>query len=198
MLYGHAKTSSHRTDPMTPANPINLTHIDHVVIRVNDLDRAIAFYRDVLGCRLERGPGDSGPAQLRAGHSLIDLVDAAGRLGAQGGRPPDHGAPNLDHVCFEVESMEYGDGPRALASPRHSRPTMRTNALRCRGYGAIRLHRRSRRQHDRAERARPGLAFRRTRRSDSRAGTAGETAWLRAYASTGYPVVQAACGRRNS
>ena len=63
---------------MKQANPINITHIDHVVIRVNDLENMIAFYRDVLGCKLERGPGEGGLAQLRAGHSLIDLVDANG------------------------------------------------------------------------------------------------------------------------
>ena len=61
---------------MKQANPINITHIDHLVIRVNDLENMIAFYRDVLGCNLERGPGEAGLAQLRAGHSLIDLVDA--------------------------------------------------------------------------------------------------------------------------
>ncbi len=59
---------------MKQANPINITHIDHVVIRVNDLESMIAFYQDVLGCKLERGPGEGGLAQLRAGLSLIDLV----------------------------------------------------------------------------------------------------------------------------
>ena len=67
------------------ANPINITRIDHVVIRVRNLDAMIDFYCDVLGCRLERGPGEAGLAQLRAGESLIDLVDAAGSLGRQAG-----------------------------------------------------------------------------------------------------------------
>ncbi len=45
---------------MKQANPINITHIDHVVIRVNDLENMIAFYRDVLGCKLEaRSPRSS-------------------------------------------------------------------------------------------------------------------------------------------
>ncbi len=52
---------------MKPANPINISHIDHVVIRVNNLENMIAFYQDVLGCKLERGPGEGGLAQLRAG-----------------------------------------------------------------------------------------------------------------------------------
>lgn len=90
------------TPAMQPANPINVTRIDHVVLRVVDLDGMIAWYRDVLGCRLERGPGNIGLAQLRAGDSLIDLVDVDSRLGKLGGRHPDHGAPNVDHVCLLV------------------------------------------------------------------------------------------------
>lgn len=88
---------------MKRANPINIRVIDHVVIRARDLDTLVAFYRDVLGCRLERGPGDSGLAQLRAGLSLIDVVDAGGELGRQGGEPPDGRAPNMDHVCLQVD-----------------------------------------------------------------------------------------------
>ncbi len=87
---------------MQQANPINITHIDHLVIRVNDLDNMIAFYRDVLGCKLERGPGEGGLAQRRAGLSLLDLVDANGPLGRQGGDKPDHAAPNMDHFCLQI------------------------------------------------------------------------------------------------
>lgn len=91
---------------MKPANPINITHIDHVVLRVQNLDNMIAFYRDVLGCKLERGPGDSRLAQLRAGLSLIDLVDADGPIGKQGGAAADPTAPNMDHVCFQVDPWD--------------------------------------------------------------------------------------------
>ena len=91
---------------MKQASPINITHIDHVVIRVNDLESMIAFYQDVLGCKLERGPGEGGLAQLRAGLSLIDLVDANGPLGQQGGDRPDHAAPNMDHVCFQIDPWD--------------------------------------------------------------------------------------------
>lgn len=88
---------------MRKANPINIRMIDHVVLRVRDLETMVAFYCDVLGCRLERGPGEIGLAQLRAGASLIDLVDAQGSLGREAGGPPDHAAPNMDHVCLQVE-----------------------------------------------------------------------------------------------
>ena len=91
---------------MKKANPINITHIDHVVIRVNDLKNMIAFYQDVLGCKLERGAGEGRLAQLRAGNSLIDLVDANGPLGQAGGNRPAHAAPNMDHVCFQVQPWD--------------------------------------------------------------------------------------------
>ena len=91
---------------MKQANPINITHIDHVVIRVNDLENMVAFYRDVLGCKLERGPGDSRLAQLRAGLSLIDLVDAHGPIGRHGGDVSDHTAHNMDHICFQIDPWD--------------------------------------------------------------------------------------------
>lgn len=91
---------------MVPSNPVNVALIDHVVIRVRDLDRMVAFYEDVLGCRLERGPGDEGLAQLRAGQSLMDLVDADGPIGRAAGAPPDGRAPNMEHVCLQVSPWD--------------------------------------------------------------------------------------------
>jgi catechol 2,3-dioxygenase-like lactoylglutathione lyase family enzyme len=91
---------------MKPANPINITHIDHVVIRVNNLENMIAFYQDVLGCQLERGPGEAKLAQLRAGQSLIDLVDANGPFGRKGGAAPDQNAPNMDHLCLQLSAWD--------------------------------------------------------------------------------------------
>ena len=59
---------------MKQQNPINIRLIDHVVIRVKNLEQMINFYSDVLGCRLERQPGEGRLAQLRAGSSMIDLA----------------------------------------------------------------------------------------------------------------------------
>jgi catechol 2,3-dioxygenase-like lactoylglutathione lyase family enzyme len=91
---------------MGQPHPINIRSIDHVVIRVANLEAMVEFYCDVLGCRLERGPGEVKLAQLRAGNSLIDLVDADGTLGRQTGGVPDHKAPNLDHVCLQVQPWD--------------------------------------------------------------------------------------------
>jgi catechol 2,3-dioxygenase-like lactoylglutathione lyase family enzyme len=85
---------------------IHLREIDHVVLRVVDLDRMLAFYCDVLGCTLERRQEAIGLIQLRAGRSLLDLVPVDGKLGRAGGAAPGKEGRNLDHVCFRVEPFD--------------------------------------------------------------------------------------------
>lgn len=55
--------------------------IDHIDLRVANLEKIVKSCCDSLGCELERGPGEFRLAQLGAGQSLIDLVDAAGPIG---------------------------------------------------------------------------------------------------------------------
>ena len=88
------------------SKPIHLREIDHVVLRVVDLERMERFYCDVLGCTLEKRQEDLGLVQLRAGRSLVDLVPVDGRLGRQGGAPPGREGRNVDHVCFRVEPFD--------------------------------------------------------------------------------------------
>jgi len=80
---------------------IRIKGLDHVVLRVRDADRMIAFYRDVLGCAVERELAGIGLVQLRAGASLIDLV-AVG----EGPNPPPAGAGNMDHFCVRLEPFD--------------------------------------------------------------------------------------------
>ena len=87
------------------APQFQLTGIDHIVLRVRDLARALAFYRDVLGCSLEREQRELGLTQLRAGRSLIDLVTADGPLGARLARSEANG-PNLEHFCLSLVPFE--------------------------------------------------------------------------------------------
>src|SRR6476619_3997081 len=68
--------------------PFDVRQIDHLVLRVRDIDAMRAFYRDVLGCREERRQDEIGLLQLRAGASLIDLVSIDGKLGRMGGGAP--------------------------------------------------------------------------------------------------------------
>jgi len=86
--------------------PLRVLGLDHVVLRVADLARALAFYEGVLGCREERRLDALGLVQLRAGASLIDLVDLAGPLGRAGGAAPGAEARNVDHFCVRIEPFD--------------------------------------------------------------------------------------------
>ena len=67
--------------------------LDHVVLRVADMDRALGFYRGVLGMPVERRVESIGLVQLRAGASMVDLVPRA---------EGDDGAGDMDHFAIRV------------------------------------------------------------------------------------------------
>lgn len=89
-----------------PGDPIAVRGLDHIVLRVAGLDAMIAFYGEVLGCRVERRQDEIGLVQLRAGNALIDLVPVDGKLGRAGGAAPGEGGRNLDHLCLRVEPFD--------------------------------------------------------------------------------------------
>jgi glyoxylase I family protein len=80
--------------------------IDHLVLRVVDLDKMLHFYCDALGCTVERQQEAIGLVQLRAGRSLIDLVTIDGKLGRAGGAAPGTEGRNMDHFCLRVEPFD--------------------------------------------------------------------------------------------
>lgn len=80
--------------------------LDHIVLRVHDIGRMVAFYRDVLRCPVEKVQEDIGLWQLRAGDGLIDLLTVDSPMGREGGPAPGPDAHNLDHVCLRVEPWE--------------------------------------------------------------------------------------------
>jgi extradiol dioxygenase family protein len=86
--------------------PFHIDGIDHVVIRANDVRALMRFYGDVLGCATERTDPEIGLYQLRAGRSLIDLVDVQGKLGRAGGGPPRTDARNMDHLCLRIDPFD--------------------------------------------------------------------------------------------
>jgi glyoxylase I family protein len=77
---------------------VRIAGLDHVVLRVASLERAIEFYRAVLGCRVERELQQPRLVQLRAGASLIDLVPA--------NPPATPGAGNMDHFALRLEAFD--------------------------------------------------------------------------------------------
>lgn len=84
----------------------SVTGVDHVVLRVRDVPKALAFYETVLGCKLERHEAAIGLWQLRAGASLFDLVDVNGVAGRRGGAAPGADGHNLDHVALCVRPFD--------------------------------------------------------------------------------------------
>lgn len=86
--------------------PFQVAAIDHVVLRVSDVDRALNFYVDVLGCALERRQDEIGLFQLRAGSALFDLVDCEGPIGRRGGPAPVGDRHNMDHVCLRLDGYD--------------------------------------------------------------------------------------------
>lgn len=87
---------------------IKVREIDHVVLRVRDLDAMLRFYTQVLNCPLEKVQESIGLYQVRAGRSLIDLVPVSGKLGRMGGAAPGREGRNLDHLCVRVDPFDAG------------------------------------------------------------------------------------------
>ena len=86
--------------------PFGIRAIDHVVLRVADIRRSLAFYVDGLGCTIEMQRDDIGLIQLRAGASILDLVPLDGKLGRAGGAGPRNEGRNLDHFALEIAPFD--------------------------------------------------------------------------------------------
>jgi glyoxylase I family protein len=76
---------------------VRVLGLDHVVLRVADMDRAIAFYEEVLGLHIERRLEEIGLVQLRAGTAMIDLVPRT--------EDEDEGR-NMDHFAVRIAEMD--------------------------------------------------------------------------------------------
>lgn len=88
---------------------MRIVDIDHVVLRVSDLAKSMAFYCDVLGCEEVRRVEELGLYQLRAGAAMIDLVPLDGELGLQGGAGPKAEGRNVDHFCLRIEPFDEAE-----------------------------------------------------------------------------------------
>jgi catechol 2,3-dioxygenase-like lactoylglutathione lyase family enzyme len=82
--------------------PFETLGLDHVVLRVRDLERSLAFYTEALDGVVERRSDALGLTQIRLGRSLIDLVPVTGPLGKLGGAPPEKEGRNLDHFAVQI------------------------------------------------------------------------------------------------
>jgi glyoxylase I family protein len=82
---------------------LRITGLDHVVLRVASLERAVKFYGDVLGCPVERELETPRLVQMRAGTSMIDLVPCG-----EGEEPSlSHmTGRNMDHFAVRIAAMD--------------------------------------------------------------------------------------------
>jgi glyoxylase I family protein len=88
----------------------HVERIDHVVLRVRDLPAMVKFYEQALGFKVERTLARLSLVQMRAGASMLDLV--------QGDRPPNSetgGGGNMDHLCFRIEPFDRSAIERRLS-----------------------------------------------------------------------------------
>ena len=96
---------------------IEITGLDHIVLRTPHMEEMLHFYGTVLGCPIERQlSADMGLVQLRAGTALIDLVDVDSKLGRAGGGPPTEQNNNMDHFCLQLKPQSEEEISRYLAS----------------------------------------------------------------------------------
>lgn len=85
---------------------LRIREIDHLVLRVRDVETMIRFYGEVLGCPVHRIDAQIGLVQLRAGRGLIDLVPLDSELGRAGGAGPGAEGRNMDHFCLRVDPWD--------------------------------------------------------------------------------------------
>jgi catechol 2,3-dioxygenase len=102
---------------MAMAKPLHPdVRIGHAHLKVADLDRALAFYRDVLGFELTQPYGDQA-AFLSAGgyhhHIALNTWESAG------GSPPQRGSTGLYHLAVLYPTRaELADALRRLTRAR--------------------------------------------------------------------------------
>jgi catechol 2,3-dioxygenase-like lactoylglutathione lyase family enzyme len=80
--------------------PLSVHGIDHVVLKVSDVARSIAFYESMLGLRLERILDSVPVYQMRCGANLVDLVPLAA-----GETLPPREARGIEHLCLAVDAQ---------------------------------------------------------------------------------------------
>ncbi len=87
--------------------------LDHLALKVTDLDESLRFYHDLLGLELLRtaGPHEDGgrAAFLRVGAQMLDLFYRPDFVSADKEKPV-----GMDHVCLQIEARSIDEVITAL------------------------------------------------------------------------------------
>lgn len=88
---------------------MTLLNFEHVGMTVSDVDKSLAFYRDLLGLKfiLRRAnpKGNGEVAFLDAGGCQLELIAPAGVLKTKARRVPDI-EPGVRHLTFNFDDMD--------------------------------------------------------------------------------------------
>ena len=85
-------------------NPIHITQLDHIVMRVANIEKSICFYRDILGCPEKRI--SNGLYQYQAGASMIDLVPITSDTSRRSGSESTEACRNVDHFALTLAEFD--------------------------------------------------------------------------------------------
>jgi catechol 2,3-dioxygenase len=110
------------TQPSPPDTAGRVRELGHIVLYVADLDRSLAFYRDILGWPVITQPGKFRAAGFRAGNTHHDLLLIEVGPNAQ----PIPTGPRLGMYHFGVKVGDNDDDLRALLARIHARPGLVT------------------------------------------------------------------------
>jgi Predicted enzyme related to lactoylglutathione lyase len=85
---------------------LGITGYGHVAIKVTDLDRSLAFYRDRLGfpemLRLTNADGSTWLVYLRiTDDHYLEIFP-----GAENDRAPGWNANGVNHICFTIDDLD--------------------------------------------------------------------------------------------
>lgn len=92
---------------MLPDNLASAARIAHVGVAVTNLDEALRFYRDVLGCSPHPPETADGATivALSLGESEVELLHSSDPASPIGKYLERHG-PGIHHICFRVPDLE--------------------------------------------------------------------------------------------